>query len=292
MIYSMTGFGRAEGELAGRRWQVETRSVNGRFLEVKVRMPKRYSSWEAQVRELSKKRFKRGRVEVFIQENNAGETGPTMRLDIAAAKALYEQLVALKEEIGIDEPVTLAHLMAGRDVFVAAENDVDLDDLWKLVSPLVEEALDGLLDMRKKEGIALDADLRENFRLIEADLEAAGARVEINTASHKTRLEERITRWLDGVQLDEERLMQEVAILVDKGDVSEELVRAKSHVEQCRKFLDSGKPVGRKIEFLIQELHREVNTLSAKSCDAEISKLAVDTKAALERIREQIQNVE
>jgi uncharacterized protein (TIGR00255 family) len=291
MVMSMTGFGRAETEVEGRRFTVEVKSVNSRFLEVKVRLPRRWQAWEEKIRPLVQARVARGRVDVTLTaDNNVPET--SVRLDRDAARNWYAQLLELKDELGLTEPIRPADVLAGPEVLVVEEGSGDLESLWPGVARAVEEALDNLVQMRRVEGQALAADLTGHLDALAGRLAEAKTRVETNTDMAAERLRERLKKWLDEVEIDPDRLVQEAAIAVDRMDVSEELVRAASHVDQFRQLLAGQGPVGRKLEFLLQELHREVNTLGAKSTDADLSRLVVDVKSDLERMREQIQNVE
>jgi uncharacterized protein (TIGR00255 family) len=291
MITSMTGFGRAETEVEGRRFSIEAKSVNNRFLEVKVRLPRRYQAWEEKVRPLVQSRLARGRVDVTLTaDGNASETN--VRLDHEAARRWHALLVGLREDLGLTEPIRLAEVLAGPEVLLTAEGTEDLEALWPRLAPAFEEALNGLVEMRRTEGRALAADLGGHLDALAERLAEAQTRVAANTALAADRLKERLQKWLGGVEIEPDRVIQEAAIMIDRMDVSEELVRAASHVDQFRDLLAEPGPVGRKLEFLLQELHREVNTLGAKSTDADLSRLVVDVKSDLERMREQIQNVE
>ncbi len=291
MLTSMTGFGRAETEIEGRRFSVEAKSVNNRFLEVKVRLPRRYQAWEERVRPLVQARMARGRVDVnLMADNNAGET--SVRLDHEAARRWHALLSGLQEDLDLTGSIRMADVLAGPDVLVMTEGAEDLESLWSRLVPAFEEALDNLVEMRRTEGKALAADLGGHLDALAGRLAEAQTRVEANSALAAERLRDRLQKWLNGVEIDQDRLIQEAAIMIDRMDVSEELVRAASHVDQFRALLDDPGPVGRKLEFLLQELHREVNTLGAKSADADLSRLVVDVKSDLERMREQIQNVE
>lgn len=291
MVLSMTGFGRAETEINGRRFSVEARSVNSRFLEVKVRLPRRYQAWEERLRPMVQARCGRGRVDLLVVVEGF-DSGTRVRINHDAARRYHAILQRLKVELGLDEPIKVADVISGPDVLVVREEDVDLEAMWVALEPVINEALDGLVAMRRAEGQALAGDLRSHLEALDGRLGRARTRVDENTALTSERLKERLAKWLDGVEIDQERLIQEVAVAVDRLDVSEELVRAGSHIEQFNKLIESDGPIGRKLEFLLQELHREVNTLGSKSPDVELSQLVVDMKSDLERLREQIQNVE
>ncbi|MBU0517223.1 MAG: YicC family protein [Proteobacteria bacterium] len=291
MVLSMTGFGRAETEINGRRFSVEVRSVNSRFLEFKVRLPRRYQVWEEHVRPLVQTRCGRGRVDVLVVVDGY-DSGARVTINRDAARRYHALLQRLKAELGLDGPVKLSDVVSGPDMLVVKEESEDLAALWVEVEPVIGEALDGLVAMRRAEGRTLAEDLLSHLGALDGRLDRARTRVDENSALAGERLKERLEKWLGGVEIDPERLIQEVAIVVDRLDVSEELVRAGSHIEQFRKLIETNGPVGRKLEFLLQELHREVNTLGSKSADVELSQLVVDMKSDLERLREQIQNVE
>ena len=292
MIKSMTGYGKAEAVVAGGRLQVEIRSVNHRYGEVSVKMPRPLLAHELAVRKLIGERLKRGKIDVFVQfEAAAGELGKP-QVNISLAKSYYDALQTLRQALGITEPVSLGFIAAQRDVLVAEDSDAVVGSLGDALLQVVDEAVIAIDLMRRREGEALLADLEARLQRLAEMLEAVAVRVPAAVVTQGERLRERVAQLLGETTLDEARLAQEVAILADRSDVTEELVRFRSHLVQVREAFQQQDPVGRKLDFLMQELNREVNTTGSKANDSEIAALVVDMKAELEKIREQVQNIE
>ncbi len=290
MIRSMTGFGQGTGRAGESDFRVEIRSVNNRFREVIVKMPRMFLPLEDFIKTLVASRVARGRIEVFVSlEGGNLRSRPSPNLNLA--RDYLSVLKTLKAELRLEGEPDLAMLAAYRDIIDLADVPPDLDLLRPGLEAALTEALEGLVRMRTVEGERLVADLRERLsalaRFTEEMDEAAPAVVE---ASRK-RLQERVENLL-GQALEPERLAQEAAILADKADITEELVRLRSHLAQFREFLDKGGAVGRKLDFLTQEIHREINTSGVKLSQADLGPKVVEAKAELEKIREQIQNLE
>jgi uncharacterized protein (TIGR00255 family) len=292
MIKSMTGYGKAEAVVANGRLQVEIRSVNHRYGEVSVKMPRPLLAHEHEVRKRIGERLKRGKIDVFVQfEAAAGELGKP-QVNIALAKSYYDALQTLRQALGIREPISLNFVAGQRDVLVAADTEAVLGSLGESLLLVVDEAVAAIDLMRSREGDALLADLDGRLQRLAELLESIATRVPAAVATQAERLKERVAQLLGETALDEARISQEVAILADRSDVTEELVRFRSHLVQVRETLQQQEPVGRKLDFLMQELNREVNTIGSKANDATMAALVVETKAELEKIREQVQNVE
>lgn len=290
MIRSMTGFGQGLGEAGETGFRVEVRSVNNRFREVIVKMPRILMPLEDMIKSQVAGEVARGRVEVFVSlEGSRMRARPSPNLDLA--RDYLSALNLLKEELDLPGQPDLA-LMAGyRDIIDLADVPPDLDLLRPGLEAALETALAGLLEMRTVEGERLKVDLLERLDFLAgftAEMEAA-APVVVEAA--QLRLKERIEA-LFGQSLEPDRLAQEAAILADKADITEELVRLGSHLSQFREYLDQGGPVGRKLDFLTQEIHREINTSGVKLNQADLGQRVVEAKAELEKIREQIQNLE
>jgi uncharacterized protein (TIGR00255 family) len=283
----MTGHGRGIGEAAGRRLTVEVRAVNHRFLEVKIRPPVDPRVEEA-IGQALRRRAERGSFAVAVRDEAAAGRGG-LRVDVDAGRAAHAALDELRRALGIVEPVALA-LVAGQPGVIAAAEGAAPDEALHALAPALDAALDELVAMRRREGDALARDLGARLGRLAAlaaevrDLAAAAP------AELRRRLDERIGRL--GVALDPERLAAEVALLADRADVTEELVRLEAHVAAARAHLAEDAPVGRRLDFLVQELGREINTIGSKSQHIEISRRVVEAKAELEKIREQVQNVE
>lgn len=295
-LRSMTGFGRGEAAAPGGRVVVEARSVNHRFCEVAFRMPPRYAVLEARLRKLVTDQVARGRVDVTLSPaaDDAASRGPV--IDWAAAEALRARLEELRLRLGLPGEVDLALLAAQRGVFAAEEPAGE--PVWEPVAEAARAALDALLAMRVEEGAALEADFRARLARMAALVEEVATRAPAVPAEYRERLAARIRALLGGeggvgrTVLDPGRLEQEVALMADRADVTEEVTRLRSHLGQIGGLLGAAEPVGRKLEFLFQEVHREVNTIGSKSADLSITRAVLELKAELERLREQVANVE
>ena len=287
----MTGYGRghaADGDLAV---TVEVRSVNNRFKDVQTRLPREHAALEPGITGAVKKRFARGRFDIYVRRA-ASSGGASVRVDVAAASRLRAELSALAGELGEEAPaLDLLALAALPGVLVPFEPTVDADGEWPLVELALGAALEQLEAMRRKEGAALHDDLVGHVDVLAGVVAKIGLEARSLPDRVKERLDERLSR-LAGDRVDPWRLAQEVAVLADKADISEELARLKSHVAQFRKAVASDEAVGRRLDFLIQEMNREVNTIGSKAADSAVSALVVDCKSVIERMREQVANVE
>lgn len=283
----MTGFGRA----AGGGYVAEVRSVNHRFLEVVCRLPEEAGALEGRIRDLVAARLGRGRVLVFV-EREAGRQGGVPRLDRDLARAYRDELAALAADLGTGEAPSLGLVVSLPGVVSLEHPKVDEEELWGILSGPVSQALDNLVEMREREGEALARDLAANLAEVRR---RAGAVRELCPAiveGYKERLAQRISALEPGVEVPPERLAQEVAIFADRCDISEELARLDALAEQFEEMMGRDGPVGRRLEFLLQEMGREVNTMGSKASDARVSLEVIEMKAALERLREQVQNIE
>ena len=293
MISSMTGFGRGSAQVGTFTATVEMRSVNNRFLDVPVRMPRKLSGRETDIQTRVKNAFDRGRMEVQVEVERIGEAELQIQVNENAARAYGRLLEDLRRAAGIEEPVGLEHIIRYNDVFVTAEEDETAkDEMWQAIEAALTEAIGHMRAMRRQEGEALQADLESHIDAIEETLGHVEQRAPDRVVESQQRLRERLEELLRDDRVDEERLIQEIAILADKLDINEECVRLHSHLDLFREALASDEPVGRKLNFIVQEIHREVNTISSKANDAHIAHLAVGMKEDVEKIREQIQNVE
>ena len=296
-LRSMTGFGRGEAAAPGGRVVVEARSVNHRFCEVGLRLPPRYGPMEARLRKLVAERVARGRVDLTVTVQGNGGSLRAPAIDWEVAEGLKARLAELKARLGLPGEVDLALLAAQRGVFAAEEPLPDL--AWETLAEAAGAALDALSAMRAEEGLALTADFRSRLDRMRALVEELAARAPSVPAEYRERLATRVRALLgDGGSgqaapvLDPGRLELEVALLADRADVTEEITRLRSHLGQIGQLLDADEPVGRRLEFLLQEVHREVNTIGSKSTDMAITQAVLSLKAELERLREQVANVE
>lgn len=289
---SMTGFGRGEHEAGGRRYVVELRGVNHRFLDVHVRLPAGLAALEPAVRAAVAQAVERGRVEASVDVRAHAGAETAAFVDVERARGYHEALKELAAALEIPWRPDVWALAALPGVLPPLEAAPTPEEAAPAVRQALAAALDAFLGMRAEEGRRLAADLAARMELLSERLDAVEARLPAVLAAAQERLRQRLAAWLGEAPLDEQRLAMEVVLLVDRADVSEEIVRLRSHLSQMRTCLQADGPVGRKLEFLIQECQREVNTLGAKALDAETAADVVAMKGELERLREQVQNVE
>ena len=294
MIRSMTGYGRAEAVLAGRKFAVEMKSVNHRYLEISLRLPGMLSSLDTEIKKKIGEQFSRGRIEATVRVDSDGiaENSGRLTLNLPLARNYHALLCQLKEEFQFEDQISLAMLTGFRDVFVPTESFQDPAVLWEGLSNLLDEAMRTLTEMRVREGESLQKDLTMRLSLIACVLEGIAGRAPQVVCEYQKRLGDRIRELTGAVAIDESRLLQEVAIMAEKSDITEEIVRFRSHIEQFTDLLTIGDGAGRKIDFLIQEMGREVNTIGSKSGDAGISRDVIEIKSELAKLREQVQNIE
>jgi uncharacterized protein (TIGR00255 family) len=291
MIRSMTGFGAGHGAAGGEALDVEVRSVNHKFCEVKVRLPRELAALEPDALKLVKERLARGGVDVSIRRAGpAGGLAP--RVDLALADAYARAFEELRARLGLPGGVTLADVAGAEGVLTLDEPALDLDAARAALRAAMAGALDHLVAMRAREGEALSRDLSGRLDGVEELVAKAATLVPQTVEHHRARLSERVEELTRGIAIDPARLAQEVALFADRTDVTEEVTRLRSHLAQARTLLRSGEPAGRKLDFLVQEMHREVNTIGSKSQSADIAAIVVTAKAEVERMREQVQNVE
>lgn len=292
MIKSMTGFGQAQGLIQGRQVTIEIRGVNNRFREVSVKLPRPYQALEEPLKKMAAAGVARGRVDLWLQVDEGGLKRLPLKADLELAGTYLELLESLRAKCGFKEPVTLSQLLECREIISVADAPLDMEGFGEALKGIVEEALASFTAMRAREGEALAGDLGERLGAVAAGLKQITARREGFLAAYLARLKERLKELTEGFDLDHNRLYQEAALMADRADVTEELVRLDSHLSQFARLLESQAPVGRKLDFLLQEMVREVNTIGSKAQELEITKLVVDLKAELEKMREQAQNIE
>jgi len=288
----MTGFGAARVEAGGETLGVELRAVNGKFCEVKARLPRELASLEPELVKAVKARVSRGVIDVFVRREGADEKSVQPRVDLPLAAAYAKALRELKDELGLSGEPTVHDLAALEGVISLGEAAADAAALSAALQRALSQALDALEQMRRREGEALARDLSARFDGIEKSAAEVKRLAPMQVEAVRERLAARIAELTRGVALDPARLAQEVALFADKTDVAEELTRLASHLAQARELVKSDAPSGRKLEFLVQEVNREINTIGSKSQHASIASLVVEMKAELERVREQVQNVE
>jgi uncharacterized protein (TIGR00255 family) len=291
VIRSMTGFGAGRASAKGEELTVEIRSVNHKFCEVKIRLPREVAALENALARLVKDRLARGGIEVSIRRGGPGGV-MAPRVDAALAEAYARAFTEVQARLGLHEPLRLADIIGAEGVIKLEDREIDLDSARAAAEQAVAAALEALVAMRAQEGEALAADLEARLRTVEVVLSRVEVLAPQAVEHHRARLAERVLELTRGIPLDPARLAQEVALLADRGDIAEEITRLRSHLVQARLLLASDEPAGRKLDFLVQEMHRETNTIGSKSQHAEISSAVVTLKAEVERMREQVQNVE
>jgi uncharacterized protein (TIGR00255 family) len=294
MIKSMTGFGRGEAVSTGKRMQVEMKSLNHRYLEIFLRMPATLFPLETEIKKKIGERFSRGKIEVSIRmDNEVNQDGTqALMLNLPLVRQYYSLLSQIKEELHLPDEVTLSMMSGFRDLYVPKEVEEDPASLWKGLERGLVEAMDQLTEMRITEGEALASDLACRMNKIQEFLRIIVLRAPEVVAEYRQRLTERIRELTQGMIIDEGRIHQEVAILAEKSDVTEEVVRLESHIGQFMELLAGEEAIGRKVDFLIQEMNREINTIGSKSGDSETARQVIEIKSELAKVREQIQNVE
>ena len=293
MISSMTGFGRGEAHVDGYTATVELKSVNSRFCEVSIRLPRAVAERENDIQRLVKSSFSRGRINVQIQLEALAGSDSVPRIDQDVATAYRKLLDELRAATGIDDPVRLDHLLKFSDIFTTEDESVlSVEETWTAVSTALAEASEAMQAMREREGIALEKELLERVTEIETNLIVVQEQAPSRLPSANERLRSRLAEILEDERIDNERIEFEMAMLADKLDIREECVRLRSHIDIFREALADQEPVGRKLNFLSQEMNREINTIGSKANDAGLSHVVVKMKENLEKIREQIENVE
>lgn len=292
MIKSMTGYGSGKAEAGTKTFTVEIKSVNSRYSDFSIKMPRIYTFMEDAIRKTASARINRGKVDIYVNVETNGEDDSVVKVNTALAKEYLAGLKTISEELGISSNATAETFLRIPDVFTVDKADIDEEIISGAIISALTEALDGFDTMRIAEGEKLVTDLKEHLSFIaNATAEVEKRSPEIVT-EYRQRIEERMRDILGSATYDETRLLTEVAIFSDKVNVNEETVRLRSHVDQFTKMLDEGGSVGRKIDFLIQEMNREINTIGSKSNDLDIARIVIDVKAEIEKLREQIQNVE
>lgn len=292
MIKSMTGFGRCEKVTEEYKLSVEMKAVNHRYLDMSIKMPKKFNYFEAGIRNLLKNDIQRGKVDVFINYEDYTENKISLKYNASLAAEYMEYFKKMEEQFGIANDIKVSVLSRMPEVLTMEEVPDDEDSMWKILSEVVEEAADSFVESRVREGEHLKNDLlgKLDYMLEQvAFIEERSPRV---VAEYRMKLEEKVHELLESASIDEGRIATEVTIFADKICVDEETVRLRSHIEHTRKELLAGGSVGRKLDFIAQEMNREANTILSKANDLEISEHAIILKTEIEKVREQIQNIE
>ncbi|AYO30397.1 YicC family protein [Biomaibacter acetigenes] len=290
MIRSMTGYGR--GEQSGKiSWVVEIRSVNHRFLEIFVKLPRTWLLLEEKIKSFIKGKISRGRVDVFV--NLSCENFPmNIKIDKSAVRNYYNKLMEIKQETGFEGPVSLSLLSMMPDLFSIEEEMPQEQELWEMLEPALDLAVKNMIIMREREGENLWHDIVTRLDLIDGKVDFIGERTDMVVEEYRKRLAQDVERVLKDVTLERDRIETEVVFFAERSNITEELIRLKSHIRQMKNLEQANDSVGKKADFIIQEMYREANTIASKSSDYDISKEIIEIKSELEKIREQVQNIE
>ncbi len=292
MVKSMTGFGRCEWNDGQRKITVEIKSVNHRFLDMMIKVPKKLNFFEANIRTLLKKYIQRGKVDVFILYEDLTENTNVLKYNQELAKEYWLYFEKMANQFRIVNNITIADLAKFPEIFTMEEQGIDEESLWNLLERAVTEAVQKLIETRKAEGENLRQDMLAKLDGMLAHVDYIERRFPELIAEYRINLKNKVKELLDGAQLDDARIVTEVTIYADKICVDEEVVRLKSHIQNVKAILSEQEGVGRKLDFMAQEMNREANTILSKSNDMEITNRAIELKTEIEKIREQIQNIE
>lgn len=295
MIRSMTAFGRAKRIVGGKDVTVEIRSVNNRFFDCSVRLPRSFTFLEEKIKPyLQAKSVFRGKVEVFIGIDVINSQLPEITVDKGYAAAYISALQELAQAFPLKDDISVMSVAQNRDIFIIRKSDEDLEKEWEDVRIVLDEALERFIDGRKREGDNIEADIKAKIATVSAHVERIEAISLSDISTYKEKLEARLREMLSDNKLvfEESRILTECAIFADKIAIDEEIVRLRSHFSAFSDILSSNDPAGRKLDFLLQEMNREINTIGSKCQNSSIARTVVDVKAELEKIREQIQNIE
>ena len=290
MIKSMTGFGRCEIMENDRKFTVELKSVNHR--DVNIKMPKKFGFFESSIRTLLKEYIQRGKVDVFVTYEDYTEENFALKYNEDVAASYLKYLNQMAETFGLEKDIRVSTLSRYPEVFTMEEQSIDEKELWAILEKALRGACSQFVDSRIAEGERLAADLKEKLNTMLSYVDFIEERSPVILSEYKKRLTEKVSELLEDRQIDESRILTEVTIFADKICVDEETVRLRSHVESTRSALEEGGSIGRKLDFIAQEMNREANTILSKTTDLEISDVGINLKTDIEKVREQIQNIE
>jgi len=288
MLKSMTGYGKEEGG----GYVVEMRSVNHKFLDLSIKVPRDMLPLENRIKRAVSEKFSRGRMDVYVTRGGRDEVRRALRLDTDAAKQYISLLSDLKAMFDLPGEVDLQLMASYKDIVSEEEIAEDVEKVWEGLKGPLDACMTALDNMRLIEGTTLGADISDRAGFIAVRFDDIEAKAPLVVTDYARKLKERVARLTEGMELDMDRIHQEVAVYADRCDITEELVRGRSHLGQLKALMQDGGPVGRKMDFLLQELFREINTIGSKASDREVAHKVVEAKAELEKIREQIQNIE
>lgn len=292
MLKSMTGYGKRETVADGKKIFVEIKSVNHRYSDYNIKVQRHLGFLEDKIRKCVSADISRGKVDVYLNVENYETEDKEIRLNKQLAQNYIDVLNQLRDEFGLEDDISVSNVAVNTDIFQTERVEVDEEQLWKSVKEVLDGALDEFVAMRSREGERIEKDLCERVEYMRTLVKSVEERSPQTVKEYNDRLYDKIKEVLDGREIDESRVLTEVAIYADKVAVNEETVRLSSHFDEFDAIIGNGEPAGRKLDFLIQEINREVNTIGSKANDIEIAKLVVTLKGEIEKLREQIQNIE
>lgn len=292
MLKSMTGYGRNEAIVGAKKITIEIKSVNHRFSDYSIKVPRQYGFLEERLRHKISEKVARGKIDVYVNIESCGEADKVITVNTELAKNYLTELREMARELEIEDDITVSKLMMFGDIFNAEPKRDDEEELWDAVSNTADGAIDAFIAMREREGSRIETDLRARIDYMRSLSEKIDKRAPQIIEEYKERLYTKINELLEDHDIDDARVLTEVGIFADKVAINEELVRLSSHYEEFKTIIESGEPAGRRLDFLIQEINREVNTVGSKASDLKTAKLVVTLKGEIEKLREQIQNIE
>lgn len=292
MIKSMTGFGRACSECEEKNFTVEIKSVNHRYLDLNIRMPRNLISLEPKIRSIIKDKINRGKIDLFIMQEGYGKTSGKATLNKVLANSYLKCLNEIKDDYNVKDDISVSLIAKFPDVIVVESPEENLEEIWRILSETIKKALDNFIFMRKTEGEKLKFDMLSKCDKIKGMVNEIEKHSYNTVKDYKEKLEERLKELLSDTKVDEDRLAMEVTIFADRACIDEEIVRLNSHIIQAKKTLELDEPVGRKLDFIIQEMNRETNTIASKANNLDITNIVLNIKSEIEKLREQIQNIE
>lgn len=292
MLKSMTGYGRRETVIGGKKILVEIKSVNHRFADYNIKVPRHLGFLEDKVKKYAAQSITRGKVDIFVSVESSEEADKYIKLNKELAKNYIDVLCELRDSFGLKDDITVSNVARFSDIFQSEKREEDEEEIWELVKAVMTEAMEEFITMRSNEGERIQKDLLQRVNYMQTLSDKIDARSPQTVREYSDRLYAKIKDILDDRSIDETRIITEVAIYADKVAVNEETVRLGSHFSEFKNIMNSGEPAGRKLDFLIQEINRETNTIGSKAQDIEIAKIVVELKGEIEKLREQIQNIE
>ncbi len=293
MVKSMTSFGRASSEEGNKYlFSVEMKSVNSRYLDINIRLPKSIISLEEEIRKLINMKLFRGKVDIFINQKSYSTGEGVARLNLKLAESYYNCLKEIEGNLGVKNDITATQIARFSDVITIVEEESSIEEIWQVIKPLIDSSLIMMDNMRINEGEKLKEDILSKLNEIESLVYKIEEIADTVPNTYKKKLENKLKDLLDGIEIDEARIAQEIAIIADKSAVDEEITRLKSHLNQMRETFNEEGQIGRKLDFIIQEMNREANTIASKSSDMNMTNYVINIKNLIEKIREQSQNIE